>query len=267
MRPPISLILSLFVGLLAEIDQSEAELEGALAPSSIYDDNHQKRVPQVIRSVNPSAITIKPTGADQQPPRLQQVLLANQQVVIVSHANEDAQQEGAGEAAPDLNKGSHIDLLPNGLDLQSAEAQMHPVVQVQLKQQDNKQPLKQEQLLNLLLNELPMLEFEPVSGHNNNQKQSSNTGSNNQLSLRPIQLSSVGAQQQANRLRSRSAILMSGQNLAKSQGRNTVASNGAPAAYQISPILMGSLDGSVNGFTRRPNAHHVPCFFNAITCF
>lgn len=289
MKPLISLVLSLSVGLLIQIDQSKGELESALV-SSIEDDDtnggevseaNKQRLPQLIRSVNPSAVEPKPEGGDQ-------LQVAARLQLETSGATQQVGAAGtpqlAGQVGLAMDKRSGADWWPIGEP--ANEAGNGGGGQVQLMRQ---QPLKQEQLMNLLLSELAMLEF-----GNSNQR----TPSNNQQvaalppppttststttattnSLRQFQMNNAALGGQLNRIRSRSTFPGLGYpgNQPAAQSRNSLTGGGggggsaAAAAYhQISPMLMGSLEGgsAVSGFTKRPNAHHVPCFFNAITCF
>lgn len=278
MKPLISLVLSLSVGLLVQIDQSKGELESALV-DPIDDDSkanepseNKQRLPQVIRSVNPSAVgAAKFESAGEQLAKVQPDESANREAEMapaLPGSQERAAQQAGQVGADQLSVGKR-----SGFDWWPSEPTSG---QVQLRRQQQ-QPLRQEQLMNLLLSELPMLEFEPASGYNGNNQRSFNGNANHQQqpssSLRQIQIQNGNAASgQAIRLRSRSTFPLGYSNPA-AQSRNSLTGGSGPgsagvAAYQISPMLMGSLDGSaVNGFTKRPNAHHVPCFFNAITCF
>ena len=113
---------------------------------------------------------------------------------------------------------------------------------------------KRDEVMRLLLEELPTLDIDIPSGPRSAQQQQQQQ---QQVAANEQTATNLGPA--SGRLRGRSTFVLG----ANGAGQQTNQVQSA-SSLQISPGLLG-IEGNVNSFSKANR--HVPCFFNAITCF
>lgn len=129
------------------------------------------------------------------------------------------------------------------------------------KDEREKIAIRREAVMNLLLQELPMLDIGGVNDQSDPNKSIRRMEEEREQVTTPIssELALAAASNSNNRHRGGlSAFIIS--------GGTKVVGNQLATPFQIIPASM-VINMGVNSFPKRAPNHHVPCFFNAITCF